>query len=117
MPDADSDRVLLNRRAVRVSAVSLDDGGYKASNTQAKEDLEDQTIFAGTEDKMLQNIRVYWLVFVVYWGIVLFGYNIGIAGGVISQPIFCKHFGLLDANGKAITSKTNAVSSNVVSVL
>ncbi|KAJ7061929.1 general substrate transporter [Mycena amicta] len=64
-----------------------------------------------------QNIRVYWLAFVVYWGIVLFGYDTGIAGGVVSQPFFRAHFGFLDANGKAITHKTNAISSNVVSVL
>ncbi|KAJ6476545.1 general substrate transporter [Mycena vitilis] len=64
-----------------------------------------------------QNIRVYWLAFVVYWGIVLFGYDTGIAGGVVSQTFFRKQFGFLDANGKAITSKTNAISSNIVSVL
>ncbi|KAJ7906769.1 hypothetical protein B0H13DRAFT_2333118 [Mycena leptocephala] len=55
---------------------------------------------AGKADDRLQNIRVYWLAFVIYWQI---------AGGVVSQPFFCKHFGLLDASGKAITSKTNAV--------
>ncbi|KAJ7906764.1 hypothetical protein B0H13DRAFT_1880261 [Mycena leptocephala] len=70
----------------------------------------------------LQNIRVYWLAFLVYWvsflffysmqvGIVLFGYNTGIAGGVVPQPLFRSHFGLLDANGYPITSKTNAISS------
>ncbi|KAJ7837468.1 hypothetical protein B0H13DRAFT_2333113 [Mycena leptocephala] len=56
----------------------------------------------------LQNISVYWLAFVVYWVIILFGYD---------MPFFHKHFGLLDANGKPITSKTNTISSNVVSVL
>ncbi|KAJ7194408.1 sugar transporter [Mycena pura] len=66
---------------------------------------------------ILQNIRVYWLAFVAYWGIVLFGYDTGIAGGVVSQKFFQSHFGFLDANGKAIVSKTNAISSNVVSVL
>jgi len=64
-----------------------------------------------------QNIRVYWLAFVVYWGIVLFGYDTGIAGGVVSQPYFREQFGFLDANGKAITSKVNAITSNIVSVL
>ncbi|KAF7358388.1 General substrate transporter [Mycena venus] len=66
---------------------------------------------------LLQNIRVYWLAFVVYWGIVLFGYDTGIAGGVVSQTFFRKHFGLLGPDGKPIVSKTNAISSNVVSVL
>ncbi|KAJ7129870.1 general substrate transporter [Mycena crocata] len=65
----------------------------------------------------LQNIRVYWLAFIVYWGIVLFGYDTGIAGGVVSQNYFRAHFGLLGPDGKPITSKTNAVSANVVSVL
>ncbi|KAJ7470128.1 general substrate transporter [Mycena galericulata] len=65
----------------------------------------------------LQNIRVYWLAFVVYWGIVIFGYDTGIAGGVVSQTYFREHFGFLDANGKAITSKVNAITSNIVSVL
>jgi hypothetical protein len=34
-----------------------------------------------------------------------------------SQPFFRSHFGLLDANSKPITSKTNATSSNVVTSL
>ncbi|KAJ6506787.1 general substrate transporter [Mycena sanguinolenta] len=66
---------------------------------------------------LTQNIRVYWLAFVVYWGIVLFGYDTGIAGGVVSQPYFRERFGFLDANGKPITSKVNAITSNIVSVL
>ncbi|KAJ7321079.1 general substrate transporter [Mycena albidolilacea] len=64
-----------------------------------------------------QNIRVYWLAFVVYWGIVLFGYDTGIAGGVVSQHYFQAHFGLLNPDGKPNVPKTNAISSNVVSVL
>ncbi|THG95570.1 hypothetical protein EW026_g6108 [Hermanssonia centrifuga] len=59
-----------------------------------------------------QNIRVYWLAFIVYWGIVLFGYDTGIGGGVVSQPYFQEHFGF--AND---TAKKNDISSNVVSVL
>ncbi|KII84980.1 hypothetical protein PLICRDRAFT_32188 [Plicaturopsis crispa FD-325 SS-3] len=58
-----------------------------------------------------KNIRVYWLAFIAYWGIVLFGYDTGVAGGVVSQPYFQEHFGL-DSS-----SKTTEVSSNVVSVL
>ncbi|KAJ7105697.1 general substrate transporter [Mycena epipterygia] len=64
-----------------------------------------------------QNIRVYWLAFVVYWGIILFGYDTGIAGGVVSQTYFRAHFGFLDANGKPITHKVNQITANVVSVL
>ncbi|KIK58576.1 hypothetical protein GYMLUDRAFT_45195 [Collybiopsis luxurians FD-317 M1] len=62
------------------------------------------------------NIRVYWLAFVAYWGIVLFGYDTGIAGGVVSQESFQKHFGMWP-NGQKDAKKVNAVSSNVVSVL
>ncbi|KAF9221165.1 general substrate transporter [Gyrodon lividus] len=64
-----------------------------------------------------KNIRVYWLAFVSYWGIILFGYDTGIAGGVVSQPYFETHFGLADADGKVNQSKETEVASNVVSVL
>ncbi|EDR12046.1 uncharacterized protein LACBIDRAFT_183424 [Laccaria bicolor S238N-H82] len=66
---------------------------------------------------IFQNIRVYWLAFIAYWGIVLFGYDTGIAGGVVSQPFFQKHFGLVKADGTIDTKRSNEVSSNVVSVL
>ncbi|KAJ7582017.1 general substrate transporter [Mycena floridula] len=64
-----------------------------------------------------KNLRVYWLAFVVYWGIFLFGYDTGIAGGVVANPYFLQQFGLLDATGAKDVKKSNAVSSNVVSVL
>ncbi|KIN99198.1 hypothetical protein M404DRAFT_155676 [Pisolithus tinctorius Marx 270] len=64
-----------------------------------------------------KNIRVYWLAFVVYWGIFLFGYDAGIAGGVISQPYFQIHFGLVNPGGTVDEAKYTQVSSNVVSVL
>lgn len=41
----------------------------------------------------------------------------GIAGGVVSQPYFQQHFGLVDDDGSVNTKKSDAVSSNVVSVL
>ncbi|KAG6852503.1 hypothetical protein C0991_011461 [Blastosporella zonata] len=66
---------------------------------------------------IFQNIRVYYLAFIVYWGIVLFGYDTGIAGGVVSQKYFRQEFGLLNEDGTPNVSRTNAVSSNVVSVL
>ncbi|KAJ7486450.1 general substrate transporter [Mycena latifolia] len=66
---------------------------------------------------IFKNIRVYWLAFIVYWGIVLFGYDTGIAGGVVSAPFFLEQFGLLNADGTTNVKKNNAVSSNVVSVL
>ncbi|KAH9934615.1 general substrate transporter [Amylocystis lapponica] len=70
-----------------------------------------------TSANRFQNIRVYWLAFIVYWGIVLFGYDTGIAGGVVSEPYFMAHFGMLNPDGSTNTAKANAVSSNVVSVL
>jgi sugar porter (SP) family MFS transporter len=60
---------------------------------------------------------VYWLAFIAYWGIILFGYDTGIAGGVVSNPYFQSHFGLVDTHGKKNVQKTNEVSSDIVSVL
>ncbi|KAF8880291.1 general substrate transporter [Infundibulicybe gibba] len=60
------------------------------------------------------NIRVYWLAFIAYWGIVLFGYD---TGGVVGNLFFQQHFGLVNADGKVNTKKSDEVSSNVVSVL
>ncbi|KAG7091695.1 hypothetical protein E1B28_010716 [Marasmius oreades] len=58
------------------------------------------------------NLRVYWLAFVVYWGIILFGYDTGIAGGVVKNEYFQKHFGI---NGSK--KRVDDVSAIVVSVL
>ncbi|KAI6014340.1 general substrate transporter [Pisolithus marmoratus] len=69
------------------------------------------------EGDSFKNIRVYWIAFVVYWGIFLFGYDGGIAGGVVSQPYFETYFGLVGANGTVDKAKDAEVSSNVVSVL
>ncbi|KAK0446131.1 general substrate transporter [Armillaria borealis] len=62
-----------------------------------------------------QNIRVYWLAFVVYWGIVLFGYNISVGGGIVNHPYFQHHFGMYNTDGTKNTHKMNNISSNVVS--
>lgn len=40
-----------------------------------------------------------------------------ISGGVVSSKYFLESFGLLNSDGTTDTSKSNAVSSNVVSVL
>ncbi|KAF8551962.1 general substrate transporter [Imleria badia] len=64
-----------------------------------------------------KNIRVYWLAFVAYWGIVLFGYDTGIAGGVVSQTYFETHFGIIKPDGSVNKSQDVTISSNVVSVL
>ncbi|KAK0495755.1 general substrate transporter [Armillaria luteobubalina] len=68
------------------------------------------------EEGRFQNIRVYWLAFVVYWGIVLFGYDTGVGGGVVNNLYFQQHFGMWK-NGEKDTQKVNDISSNVVSVL
>ncbi|KAF8889439.1 general substrate transporter [Gymnopilus junonius] len=70
-----------------------------------------------TKAGIFKNIRVYWLAFIVYWGIVLFGYDTGIGGGVVSAPYFLEQFGLIKDDGTKDVAKSNAVSSNVVSVL
>ncbi|CCM06396.1 uncharacterized protein FIBRA_08655 [Fibroporia radiculosa] len=57
------------------------------------------------------------LAFIAYWGIVLFGYDTGVGGGVVSATYFKQHFGLVNADGSVNTAKSDAVSSNVVSVL
>ncbi|KAJ3515477.1 hypothetical protein NLJ89_g1732 [Agrocybe chaxingu] len=71
----------------------------------------------GVEHGIFKNIRVYWTAFIVYWGIVLFGYDTGIGGGVVSATYFLEHFGLLRADGTRDQRRVDAVSSNVVSVL
>ncbi|PPQ76088.1 hypothetical protein CVT26_004595 [Gymnopilus dilepis] len=67
-----------------------------------------------TETSIFKNIRVYWLAFIVYWGIVLFGYD---TGGVVSAQYFLEQFGLINDDGTKNVQKSNDVSSNVVSVL
>jgi len=76
------------------------------------------------------------LAFVVYWGVLLFGYDTyaiftfvfvlsnwppiffsGIAGGVVSQDYFKRHFGLVNEDNTINIHRSTEVSSNVVSVL
>ncbi|KZT57589.1 general substrate transporter [Calocera cornea HHB12733] len=57
-----------------------------------------------------RNIHVYKLACIAYLGIVVFGYDTGIAGGVVNNAFFQHEFGLV---GNNITN----LSSNVVSVL
>ncbi|KAJ3900121.1 general substrate transporter [Lentinula edodes] len=66
---------------------------------------------------LFQNIRVYWLAFIAYWGILLFGYDTGIAGGVVGNLYFEETFGIANSTGTINTKKSDDVSSNVVSVL
>ncbi|KAJ3820018.1 sugar transporter [Lentinula raphanica] len=66
---------------------------------------------------MFRNVRVYWLAFIAYWGILLFGYDTGIAGGVVGNLYFEETFGIANSTGSIDTKKSDNVSSNVVSVL
>ncbi|KAI0058149.1 general substrate transporter [Artomyces pyxidatus] len=66
---------------------------------------------------VFQNSRVYWLAFIAYWGIFLFGYDTGIAGGVVNSKYFQTQFGIIPAVGKPNQHRIDDVSSNVVSVL
>ncbi|TRM66819.1 general substrate transporter [Schizophyllum amplum] len=65
---------------------------------------------------LFQNSRAYWLAFVVYWGIVLFGYDTGVGGGVVSSQHFKVAFGII-RDGVEDVNRSNEISSNVVSVL
>ncbi|KDQ10747.1 hypothetical protein BOTBODRAFT_163453 [Botryobasidium botryosum FD-172 SS1] len=62
---------------------------------------------------MFKNIHIYFLAIVAYWGILLFGYDTGVAGGVITQKAFKDNFGLANAT----KAHADAVGSNVVAVL
>jgi sugar porter (SP) family MFS transporter len=64
------------------------------------------------EATFLQSSRVFFLAFIAYWGIVLFGYDTGVAGSVVAQTHFQHAFGIFGDK-----KKTADVSSNVVSVL
>lgn len=41
----------------------------------------------------------------------------GVGGGVVSQPYFQSHFGILNVDGSVNKGKSNDISANVVSVL
>ncbi|KAF8469802.1 general substrate transporter [Russula ochroleuca] len=69
------------------------------------------------DEAMLRNIRVYWLAFIAYWGIVLFGYDTGVAGGVVQSKYFQIKFGVRPVEGPVKQSRIDDVSANVVSAL
>ncbi|RDB18783.1 putative quinate permease [Hypsizygus marmoreus] len=64
---------------------------------------------------LFKNLHVYYLAFIVYWEIILFGYVTGIAGGVVSQVYFQNHFGLTN-DGMKNVKRTNDVSFIIVCV-
>ncbi|KIL63068.1 hypothetical protein M378DRAFT_80338 [Amanita muscaria Koide BX008] len=70
-------------------------------------------MWGNSTKRNFKNIRVYWLAFVAYWGIVLFGYD---TGGVVSSNYFKTYYGIT-VNGKTDVTKSDSISANVVSVL
>ncbi|KAH7107187.1 sugar transporter [Auriculariales sp. MPI-PUGE-AT-0066] len=62
---------------------------------------------------LFQNIRVYFLAISVYFGIVLFGYDTGIGGGVVAQATFVEEF-MPPNPTKAYKTR---IAQNVVAVL
>ena len=56
------------------------------------------------------------LAFVAYWGIILFGYDTGIAGGIVTSSYFQQEFGFI-VNGSKEQHRIDSLTSNVVSVL
>ncbi|KAJ3993124.1 sugar transporter [Lentinula boryana] len=85
------------------------------------------SIVASTRTSLFQNVRVYWLAFIAYWGILLFGYDTSahpeapiegdFSGGVVGNLYFEETFGIANSTGSINTKKSDEVSSNVVSVL
>ncbi|KAI5119252.1 hypothetical protein M0805_008803 [Coniferiporia weirii] len=68
------------------------------------------------KESIFKNSRVYFLAFIAYWGIVLFGYDTGVAGSVVSQAAFQNHF-LAGPDGVINKNDVTNLSGNVVSVL
>ncbi|EPQ26203.1 uncharacterized protein PFL1_06138 [Pseudozyma flocculosa PF-1] len=60
------------------------------------------------KESFFVNIHVYFLALIAYFGIFLFGWETGVAGGVVSQQFFLDAFGLKDKK---------KVSSIVVAIL
>ncbi|KAG7558181.1 hypothetical protein FFLO_02908 [Filobasidium floriforme] len=59
-----------------------------------------------------QNYRAFVLAFAAYMGIILFGYDTGLGGGVIAQPAFIRDMGIT-ATGKPLAD----IKGNIVSIL
>ncbi|KAI0064842.1 general substrate transporter [Artomyces pyxidatus] len=70
-----------------------------------------------SKSSIFQNSRVYWLACTAYWGIVLFGYDSGITGGVINSKYFQTEFGIIPESGTPDQRRIDTISSNIVSVL
>ncbi|OOF93042.1 hypothetical protein ASPCADRAFT_173727 [Aspergillus carbonarius ITEM 5010] len=66
---------------------------------------------------LFKNYRVYILTAVAYSGSLLFGYDTGVMGSVLSLDSFKEDFGLPTGSSGFASSKNSDISSNVVSLL
>ncbi|CED83916.1 sugar transporter [Phaffia rhodozyma] len=73
----------------------------------------DNRVYSSGEDSRTQNSRVYLVALIAYMGIFLFGYDSGVAGGVISLTSFQRDFNYINDTAVQKASK----GSNVVALL
>ncbi|KAL7412364.1 putative high-affinity glucose transporter of the major facilitator superfamily [Mrakia frigida] len=84
--------------------------------------VPDSTVYQEGADSRFQNSRVYLLTIIAYLGIFLFGYDTGVAGGIVSTAPFQRDFKYSaafypDLNDKQLAKKQADIASNVVSLL
>ncbi|KAI8298028.1 Quinate permease [Colletotrichum sp. SAR11_59] len=75
------------------------------------------TTFQGSGKSFFHNYRVYLLATVSYMGSLLFGYDVGVMGGLLPFESFKRDFGLPSGSSGFADEKVAEVSSNVVSLL
>ncbi|KAF4815575.1 Quinate permease [Colletotrichum tropicale] len=75
------------------------------------------TTLQGPAKSFFHNYRVYLLATVSYMGSLLFGYDVGVMGGLLPFESFKRDFGLPSGSSGFADEKFAEVSSNVVSLL
>jgi len=83
-------------------------GAHNAGESGEEYDAE----YAKNAGGFKQNYRAFILAFAAYMGIILFGYDTGLGGGVIAQPAFIKDMGITET-GKPLAN----IKANIVSIL
>lgn len=76
----------------------------------------DSSIVPANRGGFFQHSRSYLLAVIGFMGIFLFGYDTGLGGGVLKVHSFQQEFGLLAADGTAV-SNIATLSGNIVSIL